>query len=56
MPRKRAAAFHAVFCAALPALAMAQADDAGKPAGLLDITDVLGLLPAEEAEAMSQVA
>jgi arabinose-5-phosphate isomerase len=31
-------------------------DAAGTPVGLLDITDVLGLLPAEEAEAMSQVA
>jgi arabinose-5-phosphate isomerase len=31
-------------------------DGAGRPVGLLDITDVLGLLPAEEAEALGQVA
>jgi arabinose-5-phosphate isomerase len=31
-------------------------DETGRPAGLLDITDVLGLLPAEEAEAISEVA
>jgi arabinose-5-phosphate isomerase len=31
-------------------------DAAGKPVGLLDITDVLSLMPAEEAEGMSQVA
>jgi len=31
-------------------------DATGKPVGLLDITDVLGLMPAEEAETMSQVA
>ena len=31
-------------------------DAADKPVGLLDITDVLNLLPAEEAEAISQVA
>ncbi len=28
-------------------------DDAGRPVGLLDITDVIGLLPAEEAEALA---
>jgi arabinose-5-phosphate isomerase len=31
-------------------------DASGKPVGLLDITDVIGLLPAAEAEVMSQVA
>jgi arabinose-5-phosphate isomerase len=31
-------------------------DDAGRPIGLLDITDVLPLLPAEEAEPLAQVA
>jgi arabinose-5-phosphate isomerase len=31
-------------------------DTAGKPVGLLDITDVLSLMPAEESEGMSQVA
>jgi arabinose-5-phosphate isomerase len=31
-------------------------DGAGQPVGLLDITDVLGLLPAEEAEVLGQVA
>jgi arabinose-5-phosphate isomerase len=31
-------------------------DAAGRPVGLIDITDVLGLLPAEEAEPASRVA
>jgi arabinose-5-phosphate isomerase len=31
-------------------------DAAGIPVGLLDITDVLGLMPAEDAETMGQVA
>ena len=31
-------------------------DAAGRPIGLLDITDVIGLLPAEEVPALSQVA
>jgi arabinose-5-phosphate isomerase len=31
-------------------------DSAGRPVGLLDITDVLGLLSAEEAEVLGQVA
>jgi arabinose-5-phosphate isomerase len=31
-------------------------DAAGKPVGLLDITDLIGLLPAEEAPPMAQVA
>jgi arabinose-5-phosphate isomerase len=31
-------------------------DRAGRPVGLLDITDVLGFLPAEEVELLSQVA
>jgi arabinose-5-phosphate isomerase len=31
-------------------------DASGKPVGLLDITDVIGLLPAAEAEVTSQVA
>jgi len=31
-------------------------DAAGKPVGLVDITDVLGLMPAEDAETMGQVA
>jgi arabinose-5-phosphate isomerase len=31
-------------------------DASGKPIGLLDITDLIGLLPAEEVEALSQVA
>ncbi len=31
-------------------------DAAGRPIGLLDITDVIGLLPAEEVQALSQVA
>jgi arabinose-5-phosphate isomerase len=31
-------------------------DASGRPVGLLDITDVIGLLPAEEAEATSLVA
>ena len=31
-------------------------DPAGRPAGLIDITDLIGLLPAEEAETTAQVA
>ena len=31
-------------------------DPAGRPVGLLDITDVIGLLPAEEAAAIGLVA
>ena len=31
-------------------------DGAGRPIGLLDITDVLGFLPAEEVELLNQVA
>src|SRR5262249_48943132 len=31
-------------------------DSSGRPVGLLDVTDVLGLLPAEESEALGQVA
>jgi arabinose-5-phosphate isomerase len=31
-------------------------DPAGRPVGLLDITDVLGFLPAEEVELLGQVA
>jgi arabinose-5-phosphate isomerase len=31
-------------------------DPAGRPVGLLDITDILAFLPADEAEALSQVA
>ena len=31
-------------------------DPSGRPVGLLDITDLIGLLPAEEVEALSQVA
>lgn len=31
-------------------------DSAGKPVGLLDITDLIGLVPAEEAEPTAQVA
>jgi arabinose-5-phosphate isomerase len=31
-------------------------DPNGRPVGLLDITDVIGLMPAEEAEGLSQVA
>jgi arabinose-5-phosphate isomerase len=31
-------------------------DTLGQPVGLIDITDVIGLLPAEEAEILSQVA
>ena len=31
-------------------------DSLGQPAGLIDITDLIGLLPAEEAETTSQVA
>jgi arabinose-5-phosphate isomerase len=31
-------------------------DSSGRPVGLLDITDVIGLLPSEEAETLSQVA
>jgi arabinose-5-phosphate isomerase len=31
-------------------------DTSGRPVGLLDITDVIGLLPAEDVEARSQVA
>jgi arabinose-5-phosphate isomerase len=31
-------------------------DPSGRPVGLLDITDLIGLLPAEDVEALSQVA
>jgi arabinose-5-phosphate isomerase len=31
-------------------------DDAGRPAGLLDITDLIGLIPKEEAEHLTRVA
>lgn len=31
-------------------------DGSGRPIGLLDITDVIGLLPAEDVQALSQVA
>jgi D-arabinose 5-phosphate isomerase GutQ len=31
-------------------------DRAGNPVGLVDITDVMGLMPAEDAEVLSQVA
>jgi hypothetical protein len=31
-------------------------DEAGVPVGLLDITDLIGLLSAEEAEALTRVA
>jgi arabinose-5-phosphate isomerase len=31
-------------------------DGAGRPVGILDITDIIGLLPADEAQALSQVA
>ena len=31
-------------------------DAGGNPVGLLDITDVLSLLPAEDAEILAQVA
>jgi arabinose-5-phosphate isomerase len=31
-------------------------DASGRPVGLLDITDLIGLLPAEDVEALSQVA
>jgi len=37
MPRKCAAAFQAVFCAALPALAMAQANDAARAAQAFEV-------------------